>query len=263
MVTKSNRPVAIVTGAARGIGKGCAIALARSGFNLVLNDREGGAEVELLQELSAELDACGAETLIVPGDIAELARHQPLLDRTLDKWGRVDCLLNNAGVTVKVRGDLLEATPESFDRCIDVNTKAVFFLSQLVSKQMLAQGEIDGQHRSIINVTSCNATALAVSRAEYCISKAASAMTTKLFGLRLANEGIGVYEIRPGIIETEMTRPVKAKYDGFIAGGGVPNQRWGYPEDIASTVVCMAEGRLRFTVGQSIDIDGGLTIRHF
>lgn len=263
MVTRSSKPVAIVTGAARGIGKGCAIALARSGFNLVLNDRNGDGDVELLHGMSAELEALGVETLVIPADVSDLAQHRPLLDRTLGKWGRIDCLLNNAGVTVKVRGDMLEATPESFDHCIDVNTKAVFFLSQIVAKQMLAQGEIDGQHRSIVNVTSCNVSALALSRAEYCISKSASSMTTKLFGLRLANEGVGVYEIRPGIIATEMTLPVKPKYDAFIAAGEVPNQRWGYPEDIASTVVCMAEGRLRFTVGQSINIDGGLTIRHF
>ena len=263
MGTKTNKPVAIVTGAARGIGKGCSIALAKSGFNLMLNDKDGEADIALLKNLSAELEAYGAETLIFPADISQLVQHKPMLDRTIEKWGRVDCLLNNAGVTVKVRGDMLEATPESFDHCIDVNTKAVFFLSQLTAKQMLQQGEIAGQHRSIINITSCNVTALALSRAEYCISKAASAMTTKLFGLRLANEGIGVYEIRPGIIETEMTRPVKPKYDAFIASGQVPNQRWGYPEDIASTVLCMAEGRLRFTIGEAVTIDGGLTIRHF
>ena len=257
------RPVAIVTGAARGIGRGCALAFARSGFNLLINDKCGTDDVALLEKLSGELKDLGADNLIFPADVSELDRHKPLLDAVLARWGRVDCLLNNAGVTVLQRGDMLEATPESFDFCIGVNTRAPFFLSQIVANHMLDQGEIGGQHRSIITITSCNVKVLALSRAEYCISKTASSMLTQLLGLRLANEGIGAYEIRPGIIESEMTRPVKAKYDKFIAEGGVPNQRWGTPADIASTVVSMAEGRLIYTVGQAVTIDGGLSKRHF
>jgi NAD(P)-dependent dehydrogenase (short-subunit alcohol dehydrogenase family) len=260
---KSVRPVAIVTGAARGIGRGCAVGLAKAGFNLFINDRTSSDDLNLLNSLTTELQGLGVKTTIFQADVADLSRHKPMLDEALNKWGRIDCLLNNAGVTVKARGDMLEATPESFDYCIDVNTKAVFFLTQIVAREMLSQGEIEGQHRSIINITSCNVKVLAISRAEYCISKAASSMTTKLFGMRLANEGIGVYEIRPGIIESEMTKPVKSGYDKFIAEGGVPNQRWGMPADIASTVVCMAEGRLVYTVGQAVTIDGGVTMRHF
>lgn len=259
MDTPSTRPVAMVTGAASGIGKGCAIDLAKSGFNLLINDMN----LELLEKLAVELRSLGAESQVFHADISALAVHKPMLDSAISRWGRVDCLLNNAGVTVKKRGDLLEATPESFDRCIDVNTRAVFFLSQIVARQMLAQGEIAGQHRSIINITSSNATMVSISRAEYCISKAASSMTTRLLGVRLAEEGIGVYEIQPGFIETEMTRPVKARYDEFFSSGRVPIPRWGMPADVASTVTCMAEGRLIYTVGQAIAVDGGLAIPHY
>jgi NAD(P)-dependent dehydrogenase (short-subunit alcohol dehydrogenase family) len=259
MDTPSTRPVALVTGAASGIGKGCAIDLAKSGFNLLIND----LNLELLEKLAVELQSLGAESQVFYSDISDLELHRPLLERAISRWGRIDCLLNNAGVSVKQRGDLLEATPESFDRCIDVNTRAVFFLSQTVARQMLAQGEIAGQHRSIINITSSNATMVSISRAEYCISKAASSMITRLLGVRLAEEGIGVYEIRPGIIETEMTRPVKAKYDEFFSSGRVPIPRWGKPADVASTVTCMAEGRLIYTVGQAIAVDGGLAIPHY
>jgi len=154
-------------------------------------------------------------------------------------------------------------TPESFDRCIAVNTRAVFFLCQAAARHMLAQGEIGGHHRSIINITSSNAVAASVSRGEYCVSKTASSMTTKLFGLRLAEDGIGVYEVRPGIIETGMTMPAKADYDGRIAAGLVPAKRWGYPVDVAETVALMAEGRMPYTVGQAVAVDGGLITPRF
>ena len=255
----STRPVAIVTGAASGIGKGCALAFARAGFNLLLGDMNQ----EGLENLRPELAALGADSLAVAANIADLDKHQAMLEAAVERWGRIDCLLNNAGVTVMQRGDLLEATPESFDRCINVNTRAVFFLSQRVARWMIEQGEIGGQHRSIINITSSNATMASISRAEYCISKAASSMTTKLLGVRLAEEGIGVYEIRPGFLETEMTKPVKAKYDAMFDSGSVPIRRWGTPADIASTVLCMAEGRLVYTVAHAVAVDGGLAIPHY
>jgi NAD(P)-dependent dehydrogenase (short-subunit alcohol dehydrogenase family) len=259
----SKRPVALVTGAARGIGKGCALALARSGFQILANDREGGEDRELLDRLGEELGECGAESLALAADVADLPCHGAVIRAALERWGRLDCLVNNAGVGVLKRGDLLDVTPESFDRAIRVNTRAVFFLSQAVARQLLAQGEIGGQHRSIVNITSSNAVAVSISRGEYCVSKCASSMTTRLFGLRLAEAGIGVYEIRPGMIETDMTLPVKAQYDAKIAAGLVPARRWGYPADVASTVAAMAEGRLPYTVGQAVAIDGGLTIPHF
>ncbi len=257
------RPVAIVTGAARGIGKGCALAYAKAGFNVLINDRTGAEDTALLEKLSGELKALGADTVIFQADVSDLSKHQPMLEAALGRWGRIDSLLNNAGVTVLKRADMLEATPESFDHCININTRAVFFLSQRVANHMLKQGELDGQHRSIIVITSSNVKVLSLPRAEYNISKAASSMVVQLLGLRLANDGIGVYEVRPGIIESEMTRPVKPKYDKYIEEGGVPNQRWGTPADVASTVVTMAEGRLIYTVGQSVTVDGGLSRRHF
>jgi NAD(P)-dependent dehydrogenase (short-subunit alcohol dehydrogenase family) len=183
-----------------------------------------------------------------------------MLDAAIVRWGRIDCLVNNAGVPAHHRGDLLDVTPESFDERIAVNTRAVFFLSQAVARHMLAQGGDKANHRSIINITSSNVKAASIARSEYCVSKAASSMTTKLFALRLAAAGIGVYEVRPGIIDTDLTRPAKAIYDKMIGDHAVPAERWGQPSDVASTVVCMAEGRLTCTVGQAIAVDGGLVM---
>lgn len=259
----SARPVALVTGAARGIGKGCAAALAGSGFDILLNDREGDGDRGFLERLAGELRTIGADSLPFAADISDLESHGAMVRAAVERWGRIDCLVNNAGVGVLKRGDLLEVSPESFDRCIQVNTRAVFFLSQTVARHLLTQGEIGKQHRSIINITSSNAVAVSINRGEYCVSKCAASMTTRLFGLRLADAGIGVYEVRPGIIETGMTLPVKADYDSRIAGGLVPMRRWGHPADVASTVAVMAEGRLSYTVGQAVTVDGGLTIPQF
>ncbi len=256
----SSRPTAIVTGAMRGIGRQCAIALAKLGFNIAANDLP--EHNQLSEVLVDEMAKLGVESLFFGCEIGDIDQHASFLDAAISRWGRIDCLVNNAGVGVMKRGDLLEVTGESFDRCVRVNTKAVFFLSQAVARRMLEQGEISSQHRSIINITSSNAVAVSVSRGEYCVSKCASSMTTRLFAVRLAEEGIGVYEVRPGIIETEMTRPVKDKYDAVIADS-VPAKRWGFPGDVAATVCSMAEGRLRYTVGQAITVDGGLTIPRF
>ncbi len=279
----AHRPVAIVTGAARGIGRACALALGRAGFNVVLADLDspvapGDASLPVidgeaalpadggdtsLHETMRDLEALGVEVEPVPIDVARIEQHDALVGAAVTRWGRLDCLVNNAGVGVLSRGDLLDVTPESFDRCVRVNTRAVFFLSQAAARHMLAQGELGGQHRSIVNVTSSNAVAASIARGEYCVSKAASSMTTRLFALRLADAGIGVYEVRPGIIATAMTQPVRAQYDEAIADGLVPARRWGQPEDVASTVLSMAEGRLIYTVGQAVTVDGGLTVPRF
>ena len=257
------RPVAMVTGSLRGIGRACAFALAKAGFNLLLNDRDGDEDHELALRMTRELADKGADCLQVLGDVAQLELHQAMVVAAMARWGRIDCLVNNAGIPAQQRGDLLDVTPESFDACVRVNTRAVFFLSQAVARQMLLQGSGNGTHRSIINVTSSNAKAVSITRGEYCVSKAASTMTTRLFAVRLASAGIGVYEVRPGIIETDMTRPAKAHYDKVIGEHLVPAERWGYPTDVASAVVCMAEGRLPYTVGQSITVDGGFIMPHF
>lgn len=255
-----SRPVAIVTGAARGIGRACATALVREGFNVILNDRGDADAVTALNELAEEL---APAAISFAADIADLGSHAHLVECAYRQWQRFDCLVNNAGVGVMRRGDLLDVTPESFDRCISVNTRAVFFLTQAAARRLLADGAGRGYHRSIVNITSSNAKAVSITRGEYCVSKCASSMTTQLFGVRLAQAGIGVYEIRPGIIETEMTLPVKEKYDRLISEGFVPANRWGYPADVAATVCAMATGRLPYLVGQSIAVDGGMTIPRF
>ncbi len=259
----AQKPVALVTGAGRGIGRACALALAGAGFAVAVNDLESEATPPRRAELEAELAAAGGESLPVPGDVSDLGFHEELLARVMRRWGRLDCLVNNAGVAGLRRGDLLEVTPESYDRCMAVNTRAVFFLSQAAARQMIAAGPGGGGHRSIINITSSNARAVSIARGEYCVSKAASAMTTQLFAARLAGHGVGVYEVRPGIIATEMTKPAQARYDALIAAHAVPAERWGYPEDVARVVAAMAEGRLGYTVGQAVTVDGGLTMPRF
>jgi NAD(P)-dependent dehydrogenase (short-subunit alcohol dehydrogenase family) len=253
----------MVTGALRGIGRACAIALARCGFYLALNDLENEETASLDGELAEEIAAAGAESIFIPGDVSRIDMHAALLESVLARWGRLDCLVNNAGVPAQKRGDLLDVTPESFDRCIAVNTRAVFFLSQAVARHMISSKPCGAGHRSIITITSSNARAVSISRGEYCVSKAASSMTTRLFAVRLAEHGVGVYEVRPGIIATDMTKPAKSQYDAMIGAHLVPAERWGYPEDVASTVTCMAGGRLRYTVGQAVSVDGGLTMPRY
>lgn len=258
----SSKPVAIVTGSFRGIGRACAVGLANAGFNILLNDLESSENRELAQGIQGELEKAGADSLPFFASVTDLETHSAILEAAVTRWGRVDCLVNNAGVPAQSRGDLLEVRPESFDRCISVNTRAVFFLSQAVARHMLTC-DPQSNHRSIINITSSNAKAVSITRGEYCVSKAASTMTTRLFAVRLASAGIGVYEVRPGIIDTDMTRPAKPLYDKMIGEHLVPADRWGKPSDIASTVVCMAEGRLSYTVGQCITVDGGFITPHF
>ncbi|WP_434638492.1 3-ketoacyl-ACP reductase [Klebsiella sp. I138] len=259
----SQRPVALVTGSTRGIGKACALALARAGFHVAINGRDNEEGRTRQQAMVAELEQFGIEAQALPGDVSELPLQQAMFDKVLARWGRLDCVVNNAGTAAKQRGDLLEVTPENYQYCLDVNTTAMFFFCQKAARAMLQQGEINQQHRSIINITSCSAHSLSISRGEYCVSKAAASMVTQLFALRLAEEGVGVYELRPGIIATDMTSAVKPKYDQLISDGLVPMKRWGQAEDVAAVVEALASGRLPFTVGQIIDVDGGLNKSHF
>lgn len=259
-----NKSVAVVTGAARGIGKECAIQLAQSGFNLLINDLPDKESQVKLKDTAEKIRHHGGEVICYHADISDISIHQDFLNCGIKMWGKLDCLLNNAGISVKVRGDLLDVSPESFDRNIEVNTKSAFFLSQAFSKHLLSQTEnFEAQHRCIINVTSINAIMLAMNRGEYCIAKAASSMTTKLFALRLSPHNIGVYEIRPGLIQTEMTIPAIPHYTKLIDAGVVPQKRWGFPDDIASTVCAMAQGKLKYTCGIPIAIDGGLSMPTF
>jgi NAD(P)-dependent dehydrogenase (short-subunit alcohol dehydrogenase family) len=256
-----DRPVALVTGGRRGIGRGSALALAEAGFDLVLVDLERDADAE---ETLAGIAARGGHAAFLAGDVAALDGHAALVDAAYDAFGRLDCLLNNAGVGVLSRGDLLDVTVESYDRCLATNLRGTFFLTQAVARRMLNVPPAAGSpQRSIVTITSVNAEIASTSRGEYCISKAGASMLTRLFALRLAPHGIAVYEIRPGVIRTAMTAPVFDRYQAAIDNGLSPIARWGEPEDIGRTVATLATGGLPFTVGQVVYVDGGLHLPAF
>jgi len=182
-----SRPVAIVTGSLRGIGRECALELGKAGFNILLNDREIDDNRGAIQDLRDELRDCGADSIPFLSDVANVGLHATMLEAAVNRWGRFDCLLNNAGIPSRRRCDILDVEPDTFDECISVNTRAVFFLSQAVARYMLSQDDRHDVHRSIINATSNDVKAVSITRSEYCVSKAASSMTTKLFALRLAS----------------------------------------------------------------------------
>jgi NAD(P)-dependent dehydrogenase (short-subunit alcohol dehydrogenase family) len=256
-----DRPVALVTGGRRGIGQGIALALAAAGFDLVINDlaRDADADATL-----AGISERGARASFVVADVADLVAHPGLVDAAFAAFGRLDCLVNNAGVSALSRGDLLDVTPESYDRCLSVNLRGPFFLTQRIARRMLEQPPpAGGPPRSVVTVTSVNAAMPSIDRGEYCVSKAGASMLTRLFALRLAPHGIGVFEVRPGIIRTPMTAPVKERYERAIAGGITPIARWGEPADVGRAVATIATGGLPFSLGQVIYVDGGLSLRSF
>lgn len=248
--------VALVTGARRGIGRGIAVRLAEAGFDVAVNDVEADADG---RAVVAAIEAIGRRAVLLPSDIARIDAHAALLDAVEQRLGPVDCLVNNAGVSVLVRGDLLEVSEASYDRCLDINLKGTFFLTQAVARRML--GRAGEGHRSIVTISSVSAEVVSTSRGEYCIAKAGLAMLTKLFAVRLAEVGIGVYEVRPGIIRTPMTAPSAERLERMIEEGFTPIRRWGEPKDVADAVAVLAQGKLPFTVGQVLTVDGGLTFR--
>jgi NAD(P)-dependent dehydrogenase (short-subunit alcohol dehydrogenase family) len=252
--------IAIVTGASRGIGRAAALALADEGFDIAA---VSWGDAERLHALEAELARRGGRCAAFDMDISDCTGHEPLLDSVQAQLGDVTCLVNNAGVSVKQRGDLLDVAADSYDRCFDVNTRGTFFLTQCVARRMARADAPAGRHRSVVFVTSSNAVATSIERGEYCMSKAALSMATRLFALRLARHGIGVYEVQPGLILTEMTAPSKAKYDQLIAEGMTVEPRWGTPEDVARVIRTMAAGLLPYTVAQDVRVDGGLLIQRF
>ncbi|MCC7493448.1 MAG: 3-ketoacyl-ACP reductase [Fimbriimonadaceae bacterium] len=254
----SERRVALVTGASRGIGRGIAEALGAAGWAVVVNYHSSPTAAE---ECAAAIDAAGGASLLVQADIANLADHDRLLALTLERFGRVDLLVNNAGVAPTVRTDLLQATPESFDRVMGINLRGPYFLTQRVAQAMVAGLDPSQPAPQIINIGSVSAYAASTFRGEYCLSKAALGMMTALFADRLAEHGIRVYEIRPGVIESDMTGPVKAKYDQLIADGLSPIRRWGTPGDIAAAVLAIADGAFPFSTGLILDVDGGFHVR--
>jgi 3-oxoacyl-[acyl-carrier protein] reductase len=251
------RPVAIVTGAGRGLGRAQAAALAARGFDLVVNERSPADDTSATV---AAVEAAGGRAAVAHADLADLAAHARFLDEAWAAFGGADCLVNNAGVSVLERGDLLDASPESFDRCLSVNARGAFFLTQAFAKRLLAEPEAPFP-RGIVFVTSMNAEVLALNRGEYCVSKAAAAMAAQLFAARLAPHGIAVFDVRPGIIRTEMTERSRDRYDRFFAEGGAPVPRWGEPEEVGRAVAALLAGELPYTAGQVVRIDGGAALR--
>ena len=244
----------IVTGASRGIGRAVSLKLAADGFAVVAAAR---GTAEKAAEYVGELQKLSPESIYVSADISSEEDRRRLVDTAFDRFGGLDILVNNAGVAPTERRDILEMTEESMQRLLDINLKGTFFLTQYAANRMLAAkcGEM------IINVTSMSAYTASISRGEYCISKAGLSMATELFAARLAEYGINVYEIRPGIIRTDMTAAVTEKYEGMIAGGLLPISRMGTPEDIAGAVSAVASGALPYSTGEVINVDGGFHIR--
>jgi 3-oxoacyl-[acyl-carrier protein] reductase len=251
----SQRPRVFVTGARRGIGRGIAFGFAQAGYDVVTNDLAAESEV---QEVMAGLRDRGAKAVYLQGNIADLKNLPVLAERAFGAFGGLDCLVNNAGITVRKRGDILEVTPESYDEVMGVNLRGTFFLTQEIARGMAAA--TSPHPRSIISLSSANAVLVAPDRAEYCLSKTGISMMTKLYAVRLAEKDIACFEIRPGIIRSDMTAVVKERYDKLIADGISPTRRWGEPDDIARVAISLASGNFHFSTGDAYHVDGGLLI---
>lgn len=257
-------PVALVTGASRGIGRGIALELARTGFSVAINYR---SNVEAAERTAADCRRIAREAgqafFPVAGDIGEPEQRQEVVRRTLAQFERIDALVNNAGVAPKERLDIVEASEESFERLMRINLQGPYFLTQALVRYWLEDSvqPLLREGFKVVFVTSISADTVSLNRGEYCVSKAGLAMAARLWARRLAGEGIQVYELRPGIIETDMTGGVKEKYDTLIADGMVPQKRWGYPEDIGRAVRSILEGDLAFSTGSVLYVDGGLHIK--
>jgi len=245
---------AIVTGASRGIGRGISLYLAQRGYRIIA---AATREAEDVSDYIAELTSLSPESEYIRCDISQASSRENLISQA-QKLGGFDILVNNAGVAPLVREDLLDMNEESFDRLMNINLKGTFMLSQLAAKSLMERET--SEPKMIINITSISAETASINRGEYCISKAGLSMVTKLFADRLAPHGINVYELRPGIIETDMTAAVKDKYEALIKNGLLPIKRMGNPEDIAKAVYALAEGYFTYTTGSVMNIDGGFTV---
>jgi len=249
-----SNPTAIVTGASRGIGRAIAAALGAARWNVVINYN---SNADAANESAQAVKHAGGDALTVQANVGSLDDHKKLVDAAVEKFGAIDLLVNNAGVAPKVRADLLEMGEESYDHVLDTNLKGAFFLTQTVANRMIAQENNNGAPM-IVNIGSISAYCASINRGEYCMSKAGMYMMTQLFAARLADNNINVYEVRPGIIQTDMTSKVKDKYDKKIIDEGLtPIRRWGQPDDIAQAVLAIAERRFPFSTGEVINVDGG------
>lgn len=253
---KSNSGVALVTGGARGIGLGISIALARQGFSVAVCGRSAPNKVADAMSL---IRAEGAVAEYFSCDISSADEREAMLSRVEESLGVPDVLVNNAGVAPAVRSDILEMSPESFARVMAINLEGPFFLTQAVARRMVAKGK-SNRFRCIINTGSVSADYASISRGEYCISKAGVAMATKLWACRLAEFGIMAYEVRPGVVHSDMTACVTAKYDKLIADGLTLQNRWGEPDDVGAVVASLASGAFGYSTGQVINVDGGMTV---
>ena len=252
------KKVALITGGSRGIGLGIAKALAQAGFDLAIN---GVRNEEDAQGALEELRQLGATVLYCQGDVGKEESRKAIMDKIRSHFGKLNVLVNNAGVAPKERKDILEATEESFDYVLNTNLKSSYFLSQAAANWMVEQKGADEHFEAaIINVGSISATAVSINRGEYCIAKAGMSMATQLFAVRLGEYNIPVYEVRPGIIATDMTAKVTEKYDKLIAEGLTVQQRWGLPEDVGKAVAALSTGSFPYSTGQVIMVDGGMNI---
>ncbi len=261
----SKRPVAVVTGASRGIGRAIALELAVEGYHIAAVARTVKASEpgKGLADLREPIEACGVSFLPVGLDLSELESHGEAIERIVKHFGRIDLLVNNAGVAPIQRLDILQTTVESYDRVLSINLRGPFFFTQAVVGIMTGMaGKTEDYQPSIVFITSVSAEMSSTDRPEYCISKAGLSMAATVFADRLAELGIRVYEVRPGIVLTDMTAPVKERYDKMIAEGLIPLDRWGKPEDIAKAVAALARGDFGYSTGTVFELSGGMNIRH-
>jgi 3-oxoacyl-[acyl-carrier protein] reductase len=255
----SDGPVALVTGGSRGIGRGICVELAKSGHRVAINYQENEGAARTTAGL-LEHESC-----LCQGDVSHAADRGRVVDALLARWGRIDVLVNNAGITSLARRDILEAAEDSWERVLGVNLKGAFFLSQRVALEMvrLRQNPPPGFNPTIVNISSLSAYAPSLTRGDYCVSKAGLAMVTQLFALRLACHGIRVYEVRPGIIDSDMTAAVKEDYTKMIDEGLTPIRRWGTPADVGGAVAALVAGAIPFSTGEVLNVDGGFYVRGF
>ncbi len=255
----SNQKVALVTGGSRGIGRGICLELGRAGYAVVVNY---ATRADAAREVVTEISQAGGCAVAAGGSVAVADDRAGLVAETLDRFGRIDVLVNNAGITSQGRKDVLEATEESWDIVFGTNLKGPFFLTQLVANEMVRQiGEKTMSDAKIVNISSISAHTISLNRADYCMTKTAMGTMTKLYAQRLAEFGIGVFEICPGVIASDMTAGVKEKYDRLIAEGLWPIRRWGQPDDVAKAVLAVVSDSFPFSTGDCINVDGGFHIR--
>lgn len=257
-VLKNSRPVALITGARRGIGRAIAYSLADAGYNLIVNDNIEDDETKTTLK---EICKRSAAVKFILHDLGDISNHKTFIEQASSIFGPIDCLVNNAGIQVPRRISLMEVEPEEFDRVLSVNLRGTFFLTRELARAMVANPNVDhDKPRSIISITSANSAMASTDKAAYCLSKSELSMMTALFALELGQYGIGVFEIRPGLVETDMTSGVRQKYNDYVEKNTVFG-KWGRPEAVGKAVVAIATGAIPYASGEIINVDGGMHIQ--